>query len=203
MLLSRGMTEERMADLRAIFESFERRIIEVLRSDKELFLPGIDRDRVTERLSGLPLTPPESLYELYAWHNGFVATPVWGDLRSLPMQIEHVVIHYQILIETAPSLWDARWLPVFTGGARDYWGVECGTGSIARDGRVISFDIDYVQQEPPEPAFDGIEQIFTTLSRCLDEGILFRDNAGELSKDFDRFDEVAVATNRTRRGDDD
>jgi hypothetical protein len=193
------MTGKRMADLRGIFESFECRVFEVLRPDKELFLPGIDRDGLIERLSGLPLTAPESLYELYAWHNGFVATPVRSDLRSLPMQIEHVVIHYQIFVEAAPSFWDPQWLPVFTGGARDYWGIECGTADSAADGRVIAFDIDYVQQEPPQPAFDGIEQMFITLNKCLEEGMLFRDNAGALSMDFDRFEDVALAMNRTRR----
>lgn len=189
-----------MARLRDIFESFERRIVEVLRPDKELFLPGIDRAAVTERLSGLPLTPPESVYDLYAWHNGFVATPVWGDLRCLPMQIDHVALHHGILMEAAPSLWEARWLPVFTGGARDYWGVECGTRDGARDGHVFVFEIDYVQQEPPTPAFDGIEQMFETLNKCLDQGILYRDGSGELSQDFDRFESVAQAMNRTRGG---
>jgi hypothetical protein len=55
------MTEKRMAHLRDIFESFERRTVEVLKPDKELFLPGIDRDGLKQRLSGLPLAPPESL----------------------------------------------------------------------------------------------------------------------------------------------
>jgi hypothetical protein len=193
--------KKRMVNLRDIFESFERRIVDVLRPDAELFLPGIDRSTVIERLSALPLTPPESLYELYAWHNGFVASPLWGDLRMLPGQIEHVVVYYEILVEAAPSLWDARWLPVFTGGARDYWGLVCKSGDPAPDGPVMAFDIDYVQQEPPEPAFDGIAQMFATFNKCLDEGILYRDDTGQLSEDFDRFDEVARAMNGTRRGD--
>jgi hypothetical protein len=55
------------------------------------------------------------------------------------MQFEHVVIHYAVLMEAAPSFWDARWLPVFTGGARDYWGVECGTQDSPPDGQVFVF----------------------------------------------------------------
>ncbi len=43
--------------------------------------------------------------------------------------------------------------------------------------------------------------MFATLNKCLDEGILCRDDSGELSQDFDRFEEVARAMNRTRVGD--
>ncbi len=100
--------------------------------------PGLSEARLQEILTAFPHSVPEQVRLLYRWHNGTAELPgghAYLFLAAQWLPLQEVVKIWGGAQEGyrlgGRSVWDSRWLPIFTDGADGYDVAVCGDGSGA------------------------------------------------------------------------
>jgi hypothetical protein len=162
-----------------------------------LFQPGLDGPTVEERLSALPFSPPDVVRQLYRWRNGtdLTSKETLDGLSFFPrfylMALDEAIQSYFCMVDAVlEDDWRRTWLPLFSDGAGDVYGIACEGGK--EDGLIVKFTGGSL--EPPE-RYESFHTMLATLDACYTEGAYFVDEEGKLTQDYERAYAIAARLN--------
>jgi hypothetical protein len=162
------------------------------------FGPGLSDSEIDRQVAGFRLTLPQSLRDLYAWHNG-VLRGGDGDLKFFESQmmfpLKEMGDVYRTLRQVRRNDWRRNWFPVFDDGCADYWAVPCGL-EACHDAPVLILDNEGGEATP---AFDSLEQLLKTMIAGFEEGIFTVDADGWLDTHRQKFKLLCYRMNTSSR----
>ena len=155
--------------------------------------PGLSSQKIQELFEEIPLQPNQDLHALYAWRNGSKDSEgvTLGELAFFPgfylMSLEESIQTYLELIAT--DTWDKSWFPIFASGGGDFYAMNLAPEAQRQIHGV------YVYEEEPQVEYRSLKSMLTTFKVCYEQGVIFRNEQGNLDMDYRKHAEVAHEIN--------
>ena len=154
---------------------------------------GLSSQKTQELFEEIPLQPTQDLRALYTWRNGSKDSEgiTLGELAFFPgfylMSLEESIQTYQKLRKT--STWNQSWFPIFASGGGDFYAMNLAPES---QGQIHGV---YVYEEEPQVEYRSLKSMLTTFKVCYEQGVIFRNEQGNLDMDYRKHAEVAHEIN--------
>jgi hypothetical protein len=150
--------------------------------------PGLSRSGIAERMSEFSFRLPDSIVEMYMWHNG---TNEHGNGDFYPWWVfdplEISCGRYKTLAApNANPFWNERWFPILSAPDISSVGIECAAGQTV-DGKIASYE--YMLGSGV--LFLSLETMLLTILGCFETGAIFLGADRSLDYDFEEFKPIA------------
>lgn len=154
--------------------------------------PGLSDAQIDQRIQSLPFALPQSLREMYRWHNGQRDNqPFFSHYTFFPL--EEALEEYLLARETAAESgkeWQPGWFPVF-GFQGDFFLLDLSQS------QGLSPVYLYLSDETEVPIwYESLEQMLKTLCVYFEQGAYYLDEDGLLLEDFELSEQIRLRLNR-------
>jgi hypothetical protein len=165
----------------------------------EHLLPGLNRQKIIERLNEVIKTAPEDLVELYSWKNGTqfpekskVLFDYIFHFHSLELAIEDYEAFQKLDPNINFGISFENLFPIFLSGGGEYY-FYCFSGS---DKGKIFYNSPGEFLGETVTAFMNLEQMFTSIYECYDRSIYYFDENGRFKVNGQIHEELMKSLNQ-------
>tara|TARA_R110001592_G_scaffold260010_1_gene524318 strand:+ start:474 stop:1064 length:591 start_codon:yes stop_codon:yes gene_type:complete len=160
-----------------------------------LLLPGLSKAKVISSTSILPITLPKTAAELFTWRNGTqTGIASFYDMALFPvwylMSLNEATSTYVDFQREFPDLLDRRYFPLFSSGAGDFIGIDCGENRGA-DGKIAC----YRQATGTVIEFENLKIMLRTILDSFRSNVFLISDEGRFKTNRTQFREIAKRLN--------